>query len=322
VIALVAAVLLAAEGPALPEGSARYRVELAGAAVGAAELSLACAAPGRCRVRWEARLRLPAEAGGGLRTRRIEAAVDGEGRLLGPAVVELQGVRRRVRGPPGALPLALAELVLGARGGGCAQVLDEEAGRAHQVCARRDGELLRLALPGGSEEVRLGADGFPDEVALPAQATRFTRDPAAAPPSAPPPLEVRVAGPPAGRPARRFCGRAPDPAADAAGLPELPELRPDGRSCRAQAADYAAQVRRTGRDARIAVGAAHDGAGYTWHAWVEVRSGAGWLPVDPAFGQLPALGPRFTVARHRGDAAGAAEAGRRILECWGRAAVE
>ncbi len=321
-IALVAAALLAAEGPALPEGTVRYRVELAGAAVGAAELSHACSAPGRCRVRWEARLRLPAEAGGGLRLRKIEAAVDGAGRLTGPAVVEVQGVRRRVRGPEGAIPLALAELALAARGEGCALVLDEEAGRAHQACARREGGRLRIALPGGIEEVQVGADGFPDEVALPAQASRFVRDPAAAPPSAPPPLEVRVAGPPAGRPARRFCGRPPDPAVDAGALPELPPPTPDGRSCREQAADYAALVRRSGRDARIAVGAAHDGAGFTWHAWVEVRTKSGWLPVDPAFGQLPALGPRFTVARHRGDAAGAAEAGRRILECWGRGSVE
>jgi hypothetical protein len=322
VSALLLAALLAAEGAALPQGAARYRMELAGAVVGAAELSHACAVPGRCRVRWEARLRLPAEAGGGLRTRRIEAPVDGAGRLTGPALVEVQGARRRVRGPAGAIPLALAELALAARGDGCALVLDEEAGRAGEACARREGGRLRLELPGAVEEVRLGADGFPDEVVLPAQGARFTRDPSAAPPAAQPPLEVRLAGPPGGGPARRFCGRAPDPAADAAPPPDLPAPRPDGRSCREQAADYAALVRRLGRDARVAVGAAHDGRGFTWHAWVEVRVGTRWLPVDPAFGQLPALGPRFTIARHRGDAAGTVEAGRRILECWGRAAVE
>lgn len=321
-IALVAAMVLSAGGTALPEGAARYRVELAGAAVGAAELSVFCRGKDRCDLRWESRLRLPAEAGGGLRRRLILAAVDGEGRLLGPATVEVNGVRRRVRGQKGAVPLALAEVVLGARGEGCVAVFDEETGRVRTACARLLGKVLRVDLPGAAEEVHLGQDGFPDDVAVPAQATRFVRDPAAEPPVLPPLLEVRVAGPPLGRPARRFCGRPPDAPAALADLSGLPEPRPDGGSCREQAAAYAGQVRLVGRDARIAVGVANDGAGFTWHAWVEVWAGGGWLAVDPAFGQLPALGPRFTVARHRGDAGGVSEAGRRILECWGRASVE
>jgi transglutaminase-like putative cysteine protease len=72
----------------------------------------------------------------------------------------------------------------------------------------------------------------------------------------------------------------------------------------------------------VAVGVAHDGDGFVWHAWVEVRTAGRWVAVDPAFGQVPARGPRFTIARHAGDAAGLAEAGRRILACWGRARVE
>jgi len=148
------------------------------------------------------------------------------------------------------------------------------------------------------------------------------RDPEARLPELPPPLEARVLGPPEGSPARRFCGREPDRPPPRAVLSAFPRPQPDGKACRAQAAAYAAAARRAGLPARIALGVADDGRGFVWHAWVEVKAAAGWIPVDPAFGQLPARGPRFTVARHEGDPAGLAAAGRAILACWGKARVE
>lgn len=101
-----------------------------------------------------------------------------------------------------------------------------------------------------------------------------------------------------------------------------PRAEPTGKACRAQAAAYAAAARRAGLPSRIAAVAHRPGRGFVWHAWTEVRTGAGWIAVDPAFGQLPARGPRFTLARHEDDPAGVAAAGRAILECWGRSSVE
>ncbi len=338
-IALLAAALLA-PAPGLPTGTARYRVELAGAPVGVAELSMDCAprqargerprggpatASPRCTVSWEARLRLPAASGGAVRSRRISAPVDREGRLSGAPVIEVDGVRRRAVVPLGLVPASAAELALSARAGRCVAVVDEESGRTGRACARRQGASFRAEVLGAAEEWTLGGDGFPDQVELGDQGVRYLRDPAAEVPAAPPPLEVRVPGPPAGRMPRRFCGRAPDapgPGGDLADLAALPRPVPDGSSCREQAEAYAALVRRTGLSARIALGVADDGAGFVWHAWVEARTRRGWVAVDPAFGELPAHGPRFTVARHGGDVAGVAEAGREILRCWGRAAVE
>jgi transglutaminase-like putative cysteine protease len=70
------------------------------------------------------------------------------------------------------------------------------------------------------------------------------------------------------------------------------------------------------------VGVAFDGGAFVWHAWAEVHMGGRWVPVDPSFQQAPARGPRFTLATwEEGDEAARAEAGRRILACWGRAAV-
>jgi transglutaminase-like putative cysteine protease len=68
---------------------------------------------------------------------------------------------------------------------------------------------------------------------------------------------------------------------------------------------------------------AFDGGAFVWHAWAEVQAGGRWVPIDPAFRQAPARGPRFTLATWEdGDEEARAEAGRRILACWGRAAVE
>jgi transglutaminase-like putative cysteine protease len=70
------------------------------------------------------------------------------------------------------------------------------------------------------------------------------------------------------------------------------------------------------------VGVAWDGSAFVWHAWAEVRSAEGWIPVDPSFGQLPARGPRFTIGRWgAGDDAAREVAGARILACWGSARV-
>jgi len=325
-----AGVLVAGILVGLPEGGARYRVEIGGQPVGWAELAFRCtgalqAEAGTCVVTWESRLRLPAEAGGGARQRRIEAPVDRSGRLLGPIAIQADGVGRILPEVAGAVPASAAELALLALpgGDGCLPVLDEESGLAGRACARREGGRLSVDLPGAREEVAPSPDGFPASVAIPAQQVRFVRDPRAALPADPPPLAVRVAGPADPRRARRFCGLPPDAAPRAAELASFPRPRARGASCREKAAAYGAAVARTGRAARTAVGVAHDGGGFVWHAWTEVETGAGWIAVDPSFGESPARGPRFTVARFaEDDRAAREEAGRRVLACWGRSAVE
>jgi hypothetical protein len=325
---MIVEVLLAVLGAAqpLPEGFARYRVEIAGARVGVAALSAAChpGAEPRCELTWESRLRLPAASGSALRTRRIHARLDGAGRVQGSVGVEVDGIPGRMSLAQGALPLSAAELVLVARGGGCIDVEDEETARTGQACGERAGAgpAMKVTALGTVEEVLPGTDGFPEVLEIPAQRTRFVRDPDARLPDTPPPLEARVGGPPEGQPARRFCGRELDPPSPKAVLSAFPKPQPDGKACRAQAAAYAAAARRAGLPARIALGVAQDGRGFVWHAWVEVKTAGAWIPVDPAFGQLPAKGPRFTIARHQGDPAGLAEAGRAILPCWGKAQVE
>jgi hypothetical protein len=47
------------------------------------------------------------------------------------------------------------------------------------------------------------------------------------------------------------------------------------------------------------------------------------VPIDPAFRQAPAEGPRFAVARFAGgDPEAEAEAGRKVLACWGVGRME
>jgi len=323
VISLVAAAYLAAAPSFLPSGAARYRIEIGGVAVGAADLSVRCrAAGGACTIRWEVWLRLPGEAGGGLIQRRVVATVGTGGALLSPAEVEVNGTPRPVRAGDGAVPLSAAELALCARGGdGCLEVLDEESGRRGPACAREEGGRLFVEVQGVREEVTRGEDGFPREVWIPAQGTRYERDPDALVPDAAP-LEVRVPGPRGGGVPRGFCGRRPDPPAPSVDLSVLPRPRPNGSSCRDQAAAYASAARAQGLPARMAVGVAQDGEGFVWHAWVEVQTEGTWVAIDPAFGQLPARGTRFTIARHAGGGEGLYRAGRLILECFGRARVE
>jgi transglutaminase-like putative cysteine protease len=97
----------------------------------------------------------------------------------------------------------------------------------------------------------------------------------------------------------------------------------EGESCREKTARWIAVASRRGIEARTAIGVAWDGGAFVWHAWAEARVGDRWIPVDPAFRQSPARGPRFTVARWEANGEEARiEAGRRVLRCWGRAGVE
>ncbi len=320
IVALVA--LFAAAPAAEPApGAARYRVEIGGIHVGVAELGYGCDGGG-CRLAWSTALRLPAAAGGQLHTKRIAGRLDGRGRLRGSVEVEVDGAVRAVPVPVDVAPASAAELLLAARGGGCLEVIDEESGERGSACAKIRGGRMSATVLGVAETVTLGGDGFPAAVEIPAQRTRYVRDASARVPDEAPAFEVRVPGPPGGRTPRRFCGLAPDGPSAPADHSRLPAPDPDGRSCRDQAASYAAAALKAGFPARVAVGVAHDGSGFVWHAWAEVRMQTGWVAVDPAFGELPARGPRFTVARHGGDAAGLTAAGRRILACWGTASVE
>lgn len=309
---------------ALPEGTARYRVELAGEPIGWAALAVRCE-PERCALTWETALRAPEEAGGALRRRRVTSTVDRAGRLAGPVEVREDGATRPGRAVvPGRVPSAAAELVLLAAGApSCVEAFDEERGATGLACGRRDGPRVRAEVLGDREELTPAADGFPAEVSLPAQGVRYLRDPTATAPARAPRLAVRVPGPPVPAAARRFCGLAPDPPPADAPPAEAPPARPTAGGCRPQAEAYAAAAARAGLRSRVAVGVVHDGAGFAWHAWAEVRRGRRWIAVDPALGQAPAEGPRFTVGRYDpADAGARAEAGRRILACWGRGGVE
>jgi hypothetical protein len=321
VIALALALLAARAEPA--QGTARYRIELGGVQVGVAELAFACGGGDACRLTWSSAMRLPAAAGGQLRTKRLAGDVDRAGLLVRRRVeVDVDGATRAVPVPPDVAPASAAELLLAVRGGGCLPVVEEESGETGVACAELRGGELRATVLGVAELVTVGEDGFPAVVEIPSQRTRYVRDAGARVPEEAPPLEVRVPGPPRARAARTFCGRTPDRPAPTADPSRLPPARPDGRSCRTQAAEYVEAARSAGLAARVALGVAHDGDGFVWHAWAEVRTGAGWVAVDPAFGQLPARGPRFTIARHGGDDASLAAAGRSILACWGTASVE
>lgn len=321
-IATIAAALLSA---AIPEGAARYRVELSGEAIGVAELSVRCDGE-RCLLAWATALRAPEEAGGAVRRRRVTSWVDRAGRLVGAVAVAEDGAARRGWAARGRVPATAAELaLLGAALPACVEAFDEETGRAGRACARRGGEGVWIAAEvlGEREELLAAPDGFPAEVRVPEQGVRFRRDPGAGVPARPPRLAVRVPGPADPSAARRFCGLAPDaPAADAV-PPAAPAPRATGQGCRAQAEAWVAEAGRKGLAARTAVGVAHDGKSFVWHAWTEVRARGGWIAVDPAFGEAPARGPRFTLGRYaEGDGAGRAEAGRRIVSCWGRSRVE
>jgi hypothetical protein len=310
------AALLAA---ALPEGSASYRLELAGVAVGAATLAIRCSAAG-CEAAWTTRLRLPEEAGGELAEGRVELEVDREGRSRGGEVrVRRDGSERAVTGVAGAVPAMIAPVVLlsPGRAGGCLDVFEEETGVAGTACGERSAAGVTATIQGEEMRIAGSPDGFPAAIDIAGQRARWMRAGEAEPPARAPPIAgVTVDARPG---ASSFCGLAPDLAMTAPPEGALPHPAGAGSSCRAITLDYLRRAARAGREGRVAVGVAWTGDAFAWHAWAEVREGETWIPVDPTFGQLPAVGPRFTVARYApDDAAARLEAGRRVLECLGR----
>ncbi len=324
---MIAPPVLALAALALPLGGARYAFEIAGERVGVAEISVRCEGQA-CTAVWATTTRLPAEAGGAMRTRRSTAEVDRAGRFRrgGAVVVEERGEVRRFAGRAGAVASSVAEIVLAAeapgRGDLCVEVVDDHGIRG-TACARREGGRIAMALPGGKAEVLPAEDGFPAEVRIPGQGVRFVRDPSAAVPAAAPRLHgTRVAGPADPGAATSFCGVDRDPQQAAEYGSRLPAPRAAGGNCREKTLDYLSRAARAGVEGRAAVGVAFDGAGFVWHAWAELKLDGGWIPVDPTFGQSPAQGPRFTLAVYApGDLAQEDEAGRRVLACWGRAEV-
>lgn len=335
-ISLVLATLLAAP---LPEGTARYRFELSGEHVGVVELAISCAQES-CAASFTSERRAPAEAGGRRASRRVEVTVDREGRFRGGRLraADDDGAHR-VTPTPDAVPAMVAEVVLSRllplppRKGWqsylpagpevCVEVFDEWTGEPGRACARRAGEVLTGSVLGAAETIVPGADGFPARIEVPGQAALFVRDAEATAPREAPRLHgTTVPGPDDPGEARSFCGveRDPDPAAEH--LDVVPEPRAEGATCRDKAAAWLARAARAGLPGRTAVGVAWDGARFVWHAWAEVRLSRGWIPVDPAFGERPARGPRFTLATFApGDPVGQQRAGERILACWARERV-
>ncbi len=320
---MIAAALAAAALATLPEGSVRYRAELGGEVVGAADLRIACAGA-TCTAAYESRLRAPAEAGGGVETARVEVEVDRTGRWRGGA---LRVARGATAGVPDAVPAALVEVVLAAAPPGadrCVPFFREGSAAAATACGRREGGAVLANVGGIRVRIVPGADGFPTEVAV-LERFRFVRDAAAAVPARAPRLAgTRVAGPPDPRAARAFCGAPRDPPATTSpAAAALPPPRAEGESCREKTAAWLAAARARGFEGRTAVGVAWDGSGFVWHAWAEVRAAGGWIPVDPSFGELPARAPRFTLGRFgEADDPAREAAGARILACWGSAHVE
>lgn len=314
----------AAASGALPEGTARWRMTLAGVPVGLVELAVRCEGPA-CQVTWSSRQRLPAEAGGGLRERRVTVAVDRAGRAAGPTRRHEDGEVREVALPSGAVPAMLAEVLLARAPAGCLDAADEGSGAPLRACVRDGDGGVRVVETGGAAVlVRPGPGPYPAELSIPAQRVRFTLDAAAAVPARAPRLYgAEVPGPADPRDAARFCGVAPDPAAPPEAAAGLPRPAAPGPTCREKSLAWAEAARARGLPARVAIGVAHDGGAFVWHAWAEARVGGRWVAVDPSFRQAPARGPRFTLATFApGDEAGRQAAGRRILACWGRARVE
>lgn len=339
-IGFALAVATVVAGAPLPEGRARWRFELSGEHVGVVELAIRCEGEG-CSATWSSERRAPAEAGGRRSSRRVELDVDREGRWRGGRmrVVDDEG-GLKVSGADGAVPAVLAEVVfaraiaLPPRKGWraslppvgpetCVDAFDEATGARGNACARREGDALSANVLGAAERIVPGAGGFPDAIEIPAQGARFVRDDEATAPRQPPRLHGMVVGGPAdARRAESFCGVRRDPDATSEGLGFLPPAHAEGASCREKTAAWLGRARRAGLEGRTAVGVAWDGERFVWHAWPEVRLERGWIPVDPSFEQLPAKGPRFTVATWQdGDERSRQLAGDRILGCWGKERV-
>lgn len=317
--------LLAAILAALPaEAAQRYRWEIAGEAVGLADLRIRCRGA-RCTVRWATQARAPEAGGGAMVERRVEAETDPSGRLLAARVGAAPA-----GGAPGArVPASLAEALLAEAPEGerrCIDVEDEETGERGRACAVRRGAWLEGTVLGTAVRFRCEPGRLPLEVVLPGQGSRFVADGRAALPRGPPRLfGGAVPAPPdaALDTALRFCGRPLEPADPEQPPPDVPRAFPARGSCRDRTASYLGGAATRGIAGRHVVGVAFDGSAFVWHEWAELRLGSRWVAVDPSFRQVPALGPRFAVTRFAdGDAAARAEAGREVLACWGRARVE
>jgi hypothetical protein len=312
---LTAALLAAAV--TLPQVDAHYRVEIGGAAVGWARLEVRCA-HAACRGRWQSELRAPSEAGGGVIgwLAELETAPGGEARSVRVRILA-DGRERRREQAAGPVPASLAELLLSSAADGeerCLRVRDEESAEEGEACARREGAWLDGKILGAQVRFRAAPGAAPDEVLLPAQGTRFVRDPDARLPREAPPVSGRAL--PRRPDAAEVCGVAPDPR-PAAAPPEIPRVWPEGASCRERTARYLALAARAGLRGRHAVGVAFDGRALVWHEWAEVLAGGRWIPVDPSFQQAPAEGPRFTIGRfEEGDDRARAGAGRALASCW------
>jgi len=336
-VAVTALLLLAALGAAaaapvqVPHARARqrYRVEIGGERVGWAMLRVLCR-PAGCTARWESALRLPEASGGALLERRIDAETGPDGRARMAKVVLSEGGREtRLSSSAGPVPATLAELLLSMAEEGkqlCLDAFDESSGERGRACATRRGEWLEGRVLADAVRFRARRGALPDEVVLPGQGARFVADPLAALPEKPPRLfGVEVAADPGaeGGARARFCGLDEEPRPGAAEAAGLPADFPEGESCREKTTRYLSLAAGAGLDGRHVVGVAFDGKAFVWHEWAELRRGDRWVAVDPSFRQLPAAGPRFAVARFgEGDAPARAEAGRRILACWGRSRVE
>lgn len=327
---MIAPVVAALVAAALPQGETRYRFELGDEQVGTAELKITCRAA-RCSSRWSVQTRAPEAAGGAIHQRRVEIETDAEGRWdEGALSIVEDGEPVASRGVWGLVPVSLAEVVL-ARArvdtSPCIEVFDERSGEVGRACSRRGASASwELEVKGVGEHVRMGANGLPAEVSLPGQRARFVSDPRAEVPAQPPKLWgviVPVPGPAGGVRPEKFCGVPVDPPAQQARLARLPPPAAEGASCREKTARWLAAAARAGFGGRTAVGVAWDGNAYSWHAWAEALVDGKWVAIDPTFGQAPARGARFTLARWaEGDEAARAAAGRRILECWGRGRFE
>lgn len=307
----------------LPDAaSRRYRVEIGGQSVGVATLSVRCERQ-VCTGTFETALRLPEAGGGGVARRTVRVSTDREGTLL---EAEAGGKRRRAAGDAVASIVAealLAETPEGERR--CLDVEDAETGRLGKACAVRKGGWLEGEVLGEPVRFRAAPGGLPDEVVLRTQDTRFVADASAAVPArAPSTFGSTVPAAPGAEATRAitFCGLAPEPDDPAPPPAGLSRDFPERGNCQEVSAAYLRAARDDGLEGRFVVGVAWDGSRFVWHQWVEVAAARRWISVDPSFRQLPAQAPRFAVARFApGDDAGRAEAGRKVLACWGKAGV-
>jgi hypothetical protein len=222
----------------------------------------------------------------------------------------------------------LAETLLAAAPEGerrCLRVEDAETGRVGTGCATRRGSWLEGEVLGEKVRIRAAPGSLPEEVLLPGQDTRFVADAAAAVPERAPAAFGSAVPAPPGAEAERdlvFCGLAAEPEDPSPPPSSVPREFPERGNCQEASTAYLRTARDDGLEGRYVVGVAWDGRRFVWHEWVEVATGRRWIAVDPSFRQVPAQAPRFAVARFApGDETARAEAGRKVLACWGKGRV-